>query len=277
MADLLVMRAFKAATLASFVLLAAGTAACSAVYPEVQTPVNSSPPGMKLDPPPPEDVLYVQFSSAQIPAKTRDGRQWDAVGGAAPDVFAKLIVDKKELIVTPVESNTLKPTWPDQVRANYRIRPGAQIKVELWDSNALTNHPVCSEKVLDIHADASAGHALEIDCESGARVVLQVEPAHGKLGMGIYYELRSGEIFDTRVLSESPASRAGLKVGDQIMVIEGKDVKSLEDDAAQSMINANASVGVKLSIKHQGGKSEEVSLKNGPIYPLVDEDMPLDG
>ncbi len=277
MVDLLAKRAFKAATLASFVFLAGAVSACGAVYPEVQTPLNTSPPGMTMNPPPPEDVLYVQFASAQIPAKTRDGRQWDAMGGSAPDVFAKLIVDKKEIIVTPVESNTLKPTWPDQVRANYRIRSGAQVKVELWDSNALNNHPVCTEKVLDLHAEANAGHLLTIDCESGARVVLQVEPAHGKLGMGFNYELRSGEIYVTRVLNESPAARAGLKVGDQVMVIDGKDVKTLEDDAAQSLINANASVGVKFSIKHQDGKTEEMTLKNGPIYPLVDEDIPLDG
>ncbi len=275
MVDLLVRRAFGGAALASFLVLAAGSVGCGAVYPEVATPVNSSPPGFKMDPPPPEDVLYVQFASALIPKKTRDGRQWDEVGGEAPDVFAKLIVDNKELIVTPVESNTLKPTWPDQVRANYRIRSGALVKVELWDSNAITNHPVCAEKVLELHMQANVGQ-LEIDCQSGARVVLQVEPAHGKLGLGFYYELRSGAVYVTRVLNESPAARAGLKAGDEITIIQSKPVKTLESDEAQSLINANASVGVKFTVKHQDGKTEELTVKNGPIYPLVDEDVALD-
>lgn len=256
--------------------LLAACSACGAVYPEVATPINRAPPGVKLDPPPPGDVLYVQFDSAEIPPKTRDGRRWDAMGGEAPDVFAKLIVDERELIVTPVESNTLKPTWPDQLRANYRIRSGAQIKVELWDSNPMINHPVCSEVVLNMHDQASEARPLEIDCDSGARVILRVEPAHAKLGLGMWYELRSGAVAVTRVLAESPAARAGLRRGDEITKIQGEDVKTMEEGRAQSLINANASVGVALEIRRGPGQTEAIKLKSGPIYPLKEEDVPLD-
>jgi membrane-associated protease RseP (regulator of RpoE activity) len=245
------------------------------VYPEVATPINAAPPGIRLDPPPPEDVLYVQFASAEIPPKTRDGRKWDAVGGEAPDIFAKLIVDKRDLIVTPVESNTLRPTWPDQTRANYRIRNGAQVKVELWDSNPMINHPVCSEVLLNFHEGVGEGRPMEINCESGARIVLQVEPAHAKLGIGMWYELKSGGAAVTRVLAESPAARAGLQRGDEIVKIQGEDVKTMDDDRVQSLINANASVGVALEVK-RAGQIQALKIKSGPIYPLKDEDVPLD-
>jgi hypothetical protein len=251
-------------------------AACGAVYPEVATPLNTPPPGVNLDPPPPQDVLYMQFASAEIPPKTRDGRKWDAVGGEAPDVFAKLIVDKREIIVTPVESNTLRPTWPDQTRANYRIRTGAQIKVELWDSNAMINHPICSETVVNLHDGAGEGRPLQIDCDSGARILLQVEPARAKLGIGMWYELRSGAVSVTRVLAESPAARAGLQRGDEIVKIQGVEVKKMDDDRAQSLINANASVGVDIEVKRGPGQTQLIKLKNGPIYPLKEEDVPLD-
>jgi len=268
MADLL----RKSATL----LLAAASAACGAVYPEVATPINSAPPGIKLDPPPPEDVVYLQFASAEIPPKTRDGRKWDAVGGEAPDVFAKLIVDKREIIVTPVESNTLRPTWPDQTRANYRIRSGAQVKVELWDSNPMINHPVCSEVVLNLHDNVNEGRPLEIDCDSGARIRLQVEPARAKLGIGMWYELRGGGVAVTRVLAESPAARAGLRRGDEVVKIQGEDVKTMDEDRVKSLINANASVGVTLEVMRGPGQTQVFKVKSGPIYPLKEEDVPLD-
>ncbi|HEV8246716.1 MAG TPA: PDZ domain-containing protein [Polyangiaceae bacterium] len=238
--------------------------------------MTSSTPGRKLDPPPPEDVLYVQFTSARIPTKTRDGRKWDTIGGDAPDVFAKLIVDNKDVIVTPVQSNTLTPTWPDQVRANYRIRPGAQVRVELWDSNPINNHPVCAEKLRDLQIEAGTGRPLDIECESGAHVMLQVEPAHSRVGVGMTYELRSGEAYVTRVLSECPASRAGVQRGDQILRIQGQDVKTMEEGNVQSLINSNVSVGVKLALKHEDGKVVEVTVKDGPIYPLADEDIAVD-
>jgi membrane-associated protease RseP (regulator of RpoE activity) len=259
-------------------LVLAASSACAAVYPEVGTPINSAPPGVALQPPPPEDVLYLQFASAEIPTKTRDGRRWDSVGGEAPDTFAKLIVDSKVLIETPVESNTLRPTWPDQTRANYRIRSGAAVKIELWDSNPMVNHPVCSETIFSLHDGAQEGRAMEIDCDSGARIRLQVEPARAKLGIGMFYELKSGAgaVTITRVLAESPAARAGLRRGYEIVKIQGEDVKNMDTDRAQSLINANASVGVKLEIRRDAGGNQLVTVKNGPIYPLKEEEVALD-
>jgi C-terminal processing protease CtpA/Prc len=104
-------------------------------------------------------------------------------------------------------------------------------------------------------------------------VRLQVEPAHAKVGLGMWYELRNDEVYVTRLLTESPAARAGIKRGDQIVKIEGQDVATMESGRAQSLINSNASVGVKLSVKHADGKVTDLVVKNGPIYPLVDEEL----
>src|SRR5215213_6772759 len=66
-----------------------GSAACGVVYPEVQTPLRTPPPGFALVPPPPDDLLYLRFEGADVPAKTVDGRSWDD-GGGLPDPYAKL-------------------------------------------------------------------------------------------------------------------------------------------------------------------------------------------
>lgn len=261
----------------SSIVLALGLLGCGAVYPQLGTPVRTPPANVTLAPPPPEDLLFLKFAGAVIPSKTRDGRSWDSVGGAMPDAFAKLIIDGQLILETPVQSNTLTPTWPDQRKANYHVRSGASVKVELWDSNAINNHPICVADVPDLHSEVSVETPAVISCNSGAELRLVVQPAHGKLGLGLFYELRREEVVVTRVLKESPSARAGLVVGDQLLKIQGKDVKAMADGEAQSLINANAATGLTLRVRRLDKSEQEITLKEGAIYPLANEDVPIDG
>lgn len=249
--------------------------ACGAVYPELSTPVRAAG-SRKLEPPPPEDLVYLKFAGAQIPNRTRDGQQWDSVGGAAPDPFAKILIDGRDLVVTPVQANTLHPTWPDQRVGNYRIPRNVPVRVELWDSNAINNHPICVESIGNLLSEVSQEQTLELRCDSGATIELVVQPAHAKFGLGLYYELGNDEIRVTRVVSESPAARAKLKRGDQLLRIQGHDVKGMDQQTARSLINANASTGVALTIKRSDGSQEELTLKDGPMYPAIDEELKVD-
>jgi PDZ domain/C2 domain len=266
-----VFRVFSSLALALLVL------DCGAVYPEVATPIRSLPSSVAQNPPPPADLLFIRFAGAQIPAKTRDGRIWDATGNALPDAFAKLIVDKKEILVTPVQSDTLRPTWRDQPIANYQIPEGATVRIELWDSNPIHNHPICVHDIDNIHQEALSDANVEIACSSGARIEIIVDPAHARLGLGLYYELRTEQVFVTRVLRESPASRAKLKRGDAILKIQGVDVAKMEEGQAQSLLNANASTGVVIRVKSPDGVEREITLKEGPVYPFADEDVRIEG
>lgn len=249
--------------------------ACGAVYPEIATPER--PAGTRrLDPPPPEDLVFLKFAKAVIPPRTRDGRQWDSVGGSAPDPFAKLLIDDREILVTPVQANTLTPTWPYQKVGNYRIPRNVPVRVELWDSNAINNHPICVESINNILSEASDDRNLELRCDSGAVIELVVQPAHAKFGIGLYYELRTYDIRVTRVVSESPAARANLKRGDQLLKIQGHDVKGMDQETARSLINANVSTGVTFAVKRLDGRTEDVTLKDGPMYPAVDEEVTVE-
>jgi len=260
----------------TLLLAALGLLGCSAVYPEIATPLRTPPADFRLVPPAPPDVFYFRFAGADIPTRTRDGRKWDAVGGEAPDPFAKLILNGKDLIVTSVESDTLRPTWPDQDRANYRFRQSDVLTVEVWDSNPLTNHPICREKVPSLHEFVKGDEPyMEIECDNGGRVRLLVQPAHGRLGLGFWYELRTGQAFVTRVLGESPAGRGGLHAGDEIVAVQGQAVATMEDGKLQSVVNANSSLGLKLSLKSASG-ARDVTVKDGAIYPVLGEGVPLD-
>jgi membrane-associated protease RseP (regulator of RpoE activity) len=257
-------------------VLATFAVACAAVYPEVSTPLRAPPADFRFEPPPPADVYFIRFKQAIIPKKTRDGRRWDSVGGEAPDPYAKILVNSKDLIVTSLQSDTLTPTWPDQEPANYRIRASDRIVVELWDSNPLNNLPICSEAITDIGAAASSDEPfLEINCDNGGRVELIVEPAHGKLGLGMQYELRTEQAFLTRVLKESPAGRAKLRAGDEILRVQGTPVATMEEGKLQSLINANASLGVTLTVQSAQEAPRDVTIRDGSVFPLHDEGVPL--
>ncbi len=262
----------KLALLLSYCTVVAG---CGAVYPEVATPVRSIPTGREVSPEPPPNLLYIVFDKAIIPKQTRDGRKWDAVGGDAPDPFATLLVDGKELIKTPIESNTLHPTWPNQVKANYRLERGAKVTVELWDSNPIHNQPICRTSVEFIHDKAGEGDT-ELLCNSGARILLRVEKARPKLGLGMYYELRSQKVMVTRVIGQSPAARAGLIPGTEILSIQERPVRQLDADEVRSMINANAPTGVKLRVKLPDGTDQQLEIKEAAMYPTVDEGIPFE-
>jgi membrane-associated protease RseP (regulator of RpoE activity) len=260
----------------SGVLWLALSSGCGAVYPEIATPVRAAGT-RQLDPPPPDDIVFIKFVGAQIPTRTRDGRQWDSVGGSAPDPFAKLLIDDKEIVVTPVQANTLSPTWPDQHVGNYRMPRNVPVRVELWDSNAINNHPICVESINNILASASNEQNLDIRCDSGASIELAVQPAHAKFGIGLYYELRTYDIFVTRVVGESPAARVGLKRGDQLLKIQGKIVKEMDEESARSLINSNVSTGVTLTVKHFAtGAVDDVTLKDGPMYPTIEDEVKVE-
>lgn len=257
-------------------LSSAPLAGCGAVYPELHPPIRKPPAGRALSPPPPDDLLFITFDSAEIPSKTRDGRPWDTTGGEKPDPYGLLKIGGREVIHTPTQPNTLHPTWQDQKKANYRVKRGTGVTVELWDENPITDHPICVKHVPDLRGDTSDGK-LDIVCgDSDTHITLRVEPAHARVGLGLYYELRTVNIFVTRVVKASPAGRVGLKKGDQILRVQGKDVSSMQEGDAQSLINANASVGVALTVKHADGKVEDVTVKDGPIYPVQRDGIPLD-
>jgi S1-C subfamily serine protease len=147
--------------------------------------------------------------------------------------------------------------------------------VELWDDNPMINKPMCRAQVKDL-PQLREGGQNEIWCDSGARVQLGVEPAKGLIGLGLYYESRGTEgVRVTRVIEHSPASRAGLRGGDRILAINGKDVKKLDGNQIRSAINQTAKTGIKLDVWYQNGKRHVVEIKEGALYPLPNDEIPV--
>lgn len=247
-------------------LVAAGAHGCATAYPTFATPVRDVPAtSRELDPAPPEDLFYLRMGSAKIPKRTRDGRAWDELGGKAPDPFAIVFLDGREIFRTRPQANTLEPTWPGSPGGNFRVGPRAELRIELFDSNSVQHRPICMVEIAGIDDDAFTG-SREVLCDSGATVTLVVEPAHAVWGVGVALEVHFGEVVVTRVEPESPASRAGLASGARIVAIQGKPVRDMVEGEARSLVNANLRTGISLTVLEDDGATRTVNVREGPIY-----------
>jgi hypothetical protein len=244
--------------------------ACPAVYPELGTRTHAIPSGRQLDPPPPNDVRWLKVASAVVPEKTRDGRPWAANGKSDP--YAKLFANGKELFRTPVQSNTLAPTWPDGPKGNFKVGSEDKLRVEIWDSNPLNDKPICVQDIGHVGEDALMERRIRVTCEGGGDVVILYEQAHAVQGAGLWYELRADAAGVTRMLDDSPAQRAGLEPGDDLLEIGGRKVNTMTADEVKSAMNAIPFAGLPLLVKHaKDGAVLTLKLKEGPIYPLYDQ------
>lgn len=242
-------------------------AGCPAVYPELGTGVHKAPPERVLDPPPPEDLRWVRIVSARIPERARDGRTWGQAFGSLPDPYAKLIVDDKELIRTPAQSDTLAPTWPSGPRGNFRIGREARLRIEVWDNNPINDRPIGVRDIGRVSDEQRTSKEIRVELDGGAEVVIAWEPAHAMLGLGLWYELRSESVYVTRMLEQSPAERAGLIRGDQVVQIGGRPVELMTEGEVRSAFGSVPVSGIPLLVKHPDGATLTVTLKEGPIYP----------
>lgn len=250
----------------SFVVSCVLWTGCAAIYPEVSTPLKPVPEGRELVPPPPKNVLYIAMEGAEIPSRTRDGRRWDAVGGDAPDPFAILYINGKELFRTPVQANTLTPTWDNAPKGSYELPQGAKLKVEIWDDNPIHKQPICSKEIKDLPELASLG-GVSTMCGGGTQISVAIKPAEAKFGLGFSYEFRGDGVYVSQVMPLSPASRAGLREGSRILRLMGEATRNKSEGEIKSLINANGSLGLKMAVAPPGTSAEkELELQEGPIY-----------
>lgn len=83
--------------------------------------------------------------------------------------------------------------------------------------------------------------------------------------LGLYVEETHGRIIVTRVISESPAEKGGLKPGDIILTVDKKEVSGLADFYRKVWAQGNAGVEVPLSIL-QGIRIRDLTIKSADRY-----------
>jgi membrane-associated protease RseP (regulator of RpoE activity) len=186
------------------------------------------------------------------------------------------MVNGKEILRTDSHSDTLEPTWPDSPRGNFRVAATDKLRAEMWDANPLNDKPIGVRDIGRPTDDMQMSKQIKVELEGGAELVIAFEPAHAQFGLGLWYELRTSSCYITRMLQGSPAERAGLQKGDEVVRIGGREASGMSVDDIRSAFNAVPMAGLKLELKHEDGSAMEVTLTEGPIYPSFAEFGPTD-
>jgi membrane-associated protease RseP (regulator of RpoE activity) len=263
-----ILRLLRLATLVlCHVVVALLASGCAAVFPELPTKFSKAPDLGTFDPPPPPDRLRIRVLSGKVPAKTRDGRDWDQTFGSKPHPYAVILVNKKEVLRTDPQVDAYEPTWPDGPKGNFALAPGDKVEAQLWHDSTLSDTPIgVQERTLT--PDLIEIGEMRFELSGGGELVLEVKPAEAIWGAGFWFELRNDSVVVTRLIDGSPASRADLRPGDRIVSIDGKALVDLPLPERRSLLGSFPAKGYALALERKDGSTLQVELKEGPIYPL---------
>ncbi|MBW2458461.1 MAG: hypothetical protein JRI68_28435 [Deltaproteobacteria bacterium] len=225
--------------------------------------------GMKLDPPPPSGLLWMRPVAAVIPTRTAGGKLWDDVGGW-PDAFVVVTVNDREVMRTEVATDTLKPKW-SHPGGNFEVPSRAELRVDVFDADALEDIPVGSARFASPTQEELASGEIELDIGRRGLVRVAIGDPRAQLGLGFDYMLFKGQLLARQVLKHSPAGRSGMRVGDDIVSIAGKKVKTLTPFGIKSAFDSVPAKGIQVVVLHEGGTTQSMTLVEGPIYALHGE------
>lgn len=228
----------------------------------------------RLDPPPPEDIVWLSIAEAAISSKNRRGRPWAEAGGP-PNPVVILEIDGQKVLETPEVGATLEAAWdPGVASGNFQLTKEAELQILVFDRGALNDRPIAQGKLpRPDEGDLSRGF-LEVDIgQVGAPGAIKVAagPAHALLGVGFDVEIFGATLTVSRVLQHSPAGRAGLKVEDELLAIDGVELGRLSSRQLLSAVNGIGRHPADLLVKHASGSTESFSIGEGPCYALFDE------
>ncbi|MBX9765527.1 S41 family peptidase [Patescibacteria group bacterium] len=97
-------------------------------------------------------------------------------------------------------------------------------------------------------------------------------------GVGMEIDVRNGVLTVVAPLKDTPAFRAGIKSGDVVLQIDGKDTKGLRTEEAVGKIRGPEGTDVKLKIAREGEAPFEITITREQInLPTVDTELRPDG
>ena len=113
-------------------------------------------------------------------------------------------------------------------------------------------------------------HTVFMTADEYAQLHLQTTGEYG--GLGIQIAPREGYITSVGVLPETPAERAGIRVGDAILEVDGKDAKGWTEDFAVKQLRGPVGTPIRLKVRRVGVDQpinftmnrEEIHLRSVP-------------
>lgn len=103
---------------------------------------------------------------------------------------------------------------------------------------------------------------------AGAAAVLLVACAatHGSIGAVLGQDKTDGRVFVRQAPASMAAARAGIEVGDEVLLIDGRDVRSMSPEAIHLALEGDQGTRVSLTILRRGA-IQRIAVDRGPLKP----------
>lgn len=217
----------------------------------------------------PANVHSLRIVSARVPEQGRGARSWDDDGGL-PDPMVRIYRDDELIYESSVEEDTLRPAWDERIPRNFYARPDATYRFEVWDNDDIGADPIGIRTSHGLPPNVVEGAETRLLMESGATLVLQLERPQGHRGIGItLYELRPEALVVLEVETHSPAGRAGIVPGDEILTIGEQSVRAMGQQRAAGALSMAAERHQTLVIRDIRGETRNIELDNEPTWLLL--------
>ncbi len=223
------------------------TCATACAYPRHATSLAPASDSSTFDSP--GDLWQLTIVGAVIPPIPRAGGGWDDNNGL-PDPYVRIMRGNQKIFETVAIENSLMPVWNVTLPRNLHTPRESQLRFEVWDDDGVFDHPVGLMANDGLPATALPGADTELALDTGARLIVRVARPIAHRGVGIpMYEARDGALIALEVLEFSPAGRGGVRVGDPIIAIDGRQVSEMGTMSAGSALSLMGTRGGVLTIE----------------------------
>jgi hypothetical protein len=228
-------------------------------------PVTSA--SMKTPPNQPQNLWSVTIVSGQVASRKPSGLNWDD-DDSRPDPLVRLYVYNRLVWESPVVEDSLKPQWNLVLPRNITIGPNTPFRIEMWDHDTPPSlDPIGRLQRIGLPPTAQPNAVARLMLDTGAVLTVIVAPPKFHKGVGItWFEIRPSALIALEVEKYSPAGRAGITAGDQIMAIDSRSVESLGDSQACSLLSLASERGYPLEVIDSRGHRRSVKLDRDFIW-----------
>ncbi|MDQ3031044.1 MAG: PDZ domain-containing protein [Myxococcota bacterium] len=244
-------------------LLAVLVAGCA--YPRRTTSL-SPVRGVSASSASPSDVWSLTVAGAVIPPMSRGALAWDGSDGL-PDPFVRIYRDEVLVWESETLSDTLAPAWNVTLPRNLYAPSNAMYRFELWDRDEVGADPIGIYRHRGLPPNVVPGADARVMMDSSAQLALRLEPPQAHHGLGIrLYEVRGDALVVLEVETHSPAGRAGIRAGEEIVGIGGQSVSALGSQRAPGALSMASDRRERLRVRNARGETREVELDAGHTW-----------
>jgi hypothetical protein len=179
---------------------------------------------------------------------------WDE-DGSGPDPFIRLYRGDELVWESEPRFDTLAPEWNVTLPANVLFPSSTPVRIEVWDKDGLEHDPIGIIRSLGLPSNALPDALAQLRLDTDAILTMRVRSPVPHRGLGLsLYEFRGDHVLALEVTPESPAGRAGLQAGDQIVAVGDSSVDELGEARTASALSMAVQERKSLTVKRNGSQ-----------------------